>query len=56
MLPAATACFDIFSPFPGSNDVISQVERESSIETKIAARFVWIVVSGFSALNISASQ
>jgi hypothetical protein len=27
-------CFDIFSPPPGDSDVISQVERLSSIERK----------------------
>ena len=36
--PARTECFDIFSPEPGDNDVISQMERLSSKETKLAAR------------------
>jgi hypothetical protein len=35
-VPAGTLCFDIFSPPPGDNDVISQVERLSSNEMKIA--------------------
>jgi hypothetical protein len=35
MSPAETLCFDIFSPPPGDSDVISQVERLSSNETKI---------------------
>ncbi len=39
-IAATTECFDIFSPFPGDNDVISQVERESSNDTNIAARSV----------------
>src|ERR1700693_6232309 len=36
MSPAGRVCLDIFSPPPGDSDVISQVERLSSIETKIA--------------------
>jgi hypothetical protein len=36
--PARTECFDIFSPEPGDSDVISQIERLSSKETKLAAR------------------
>src|ERR1700686_662254 len=47
MSPAETLCFDIFSPPPGDSDVISQVERLSSNETKIAPRLVRIAV-GFS--------
>jgi len=35
-VPGSKPCFDIFSPLPGDNDVISQVERLSSMETKIA--------------------
>ena len=35
---ARTECFDIFSPEPGDSDVISQMERLSSKETKLAAR------------------
>jgi hypothetical protein len=42
--PAGTECFDIFSPEPGDKDVISQTDRLSSNETKIAARLVWIAV------------
>src|SRR5271165_3323545 len=42
--PARTECFDIFSPEPGDSDVISQIERLSSKEMKIAARSVWIAV------------
>src|SRR3984893_9139998 len=44
MSPAETLCFDIFSPPPGDSDVISQVERLSSNETKIAPRLVRIAV------------
>src|SRR5580704_11620515 len=40
MSPADTLCFDILSPPPGDSDVISQVERLSSNETKIAPRLV----------------
>jgi hypothetical protein len=36
--PALTECFDIFSAEPGDSDVISQMERLSSKEMKIAAR------------------
>src|SRR6266853_38040 len=39
---AGTECLDIFSPPPGDRDVISQVLRDSSIETKIAPRSVRI--------------
>ena len=42
--PARTECFDIFSPEPGDSDVISQTERLSSKEMKIAARLVWMAV------------
>ena len=42
--PARTECFDIFSPKPGESDVISQMERLSSKEIKIAARLVWMAV------------
>jgi hypothetical protein len=38
MSPAGTLCFDIFSPPLGDSDVISQVERLSSNEMKIAPR------------------
>jgi hypothetical protein len=37
-------CFDIFSPPPGDSDVISQVDRLSSNETKIAPRSVRMAV------------
>jgi len=40
MSPAGTLCFDIFSLPPGNSDVISQVERLSSNETKIAPRLL----------------
>ena len=43
--PLRTVCFDIFSPPPGDNDVISQVDRLSSNETKIAPRSVRIAVA-----------
>src|SRR6266853_1978175 len=39
---AGTECFDIFSPAPGDRDVISQVLRDSSSETKIAPSSVRI--------------
>jgi len=39
-VPAGTLCFDIFSLPPGNSDVISQVERLSSNETKIAPRLL----------------
>src|SRR3984893_17184830 len=42
--PLRTVCFDIFSPPPGDSDVISQVDRLSSNETKIAPRSVRIAV------------
>ena len=38
MSPARTECFDIFSPEPGDSDVIGQIERLSSKETKRVAR------------------
>jgi hypothetical protein len=38
--PARTECFDIFCPKPGDSDVISQIERLSSKEMKMAARSV----------------
>jgi hypothetical protein len=40
MFPADKPSFDIFSPPPGESDVINQVERLSSNETKIAPRSV----------------
>ncbi len=39
-----TLCFDIFSPPPGDSEVISQLERLSSIETKIAPRSLRIAL------------
>src|SRR6516164_2596673 len=42
MSPPGTACLDIFSPAPGDSEVISQVERLSSNDTKIAPRSVRI--------------
>src|SRR5665811_1923330 len=47
MSPAETVCFDIFSPPPGDSDVISQVDRLSSNETKIAPRSVRIAVGAW---------
>ena len=44
MSPADTLCFDIFSPPPGDTDVMSQIERLSSKETKIAPRLARIAV------------
>src|ERR1019366_7400064 len=51
MSPAGTLCFDIFPP-PGDSEVISQVERLSSKEMKIAPRSVWMALgaSGRSAI------
>src|SRR3954468_948263 len=40
MSPLGTACFDIFSPPPGAREVMTQVERLSSRDTKIALRSV----------------
>src|SRR5215213_996222 len=42
MSPLGTECFDIFSPPPGARDVMTQVERLSSRDTKIALRSVRI--------------
>src|SRR3954471_8695283 len=42
MSPLRTACFDIFSPPPGAREVMTQVERLSSRDTKIALRSVRI--------------
>jgi hypothetical protein len=44
--PPGTECFDIFCPPPGDSEVISQLERLNSSETKIAPRLVWIAVNG----------
>src|SRR5215217_6739132 len=38
--PLGTECFDIVSPLPGAREVMTQVERLSSRETKIALRSV----------------
>src|SRR3954468_18142254 len=40
--PLRTECFDIFSPPPGARKVMTQVERLSSRDTKIALRSVRI--------------
>jgi hypothetical protein len=32
----SSECLDIFSPLPGASEVITQLERDSSRETKIA--------------------
>src|SRR3954465_6281211 len=40
MSPLGTECFDIFSPLPGAREVMTQVERLSSRDTKIALRSV----------------
>src|ERR1700693_4456983 len=45
--PLRTVCFDIFSPPPGDSDVISQVDRLSSNETKIAPRSVRVAVGAW---------
>src|SRR3954462_14679028 len=42
MSPLRTACLDIFSPPPGAREVMTQVERLSSRDTKIALRSVRI--------------
>src|SRR3954451_4304194 len=42
MSQLGTACFDIFSPPPGAREVMTQVERLSARETKIALRSVRI--------------
>src|SRR5215210_3879801 len=42
MSPLGTACLDIFSPPPGAREVMTQVERLSSRDTKIALRSVRI--------------
>src|SRR4051812_10724062 len=36
--PLRTECLDILSPPPGTSEVINQVERDNSRDTKIAAR------------------
>ena len=45
--PPRSECFDILSPPPGDSDVISQIDRLSSNETKIAPRSVRIAVGVF---------
>src|SRR3954466_1397304 len=42
MSPLGTECLDIFSPPPGAREVMTQVERLSSRDTKIALRSVRI--------------
>src|SRR3954462_12062387 len=42
MSPLRTECVDIFSPPPGAREVMTQVERLSSRDTKIALRSVRI--------------
>jgi hypothetical protein len=42
--PPWTECLDIFSPLPGDSEVINQVERDSSRDTKIAAKLVSMAV------------
>src|ERR1700692_2076144 len=42
--PAGTLCCDIFSPLPGDSEVITQLERLSSIETKTAPRSLRIAL------------
>src|SRR3954464_3218325 len=42
MSPLGTEYFDIFSPPPGAREVMTQVERLSSRDTKIALRSVRI--------------
>ena len=42
--PANMPYFAIFSPLPGDSDVISQVERLSSKETKMAPTLLRIAV------------
>src|SRR3954462_12201146 len=42
MSPLGTECLDIFSPLPGAREVMTQVERLSSRDTKIALRSVRI--------------
>src|ERR1035438_696132 len=50
---AGTLCFDIFSPPPGDSEVITQLERLSSMESKIAPRSLRIALgaSGRSAIT-----
>src|SRR5947199_5870148 len=38
--PPCTECLDILSPPPGTSEVINQVERDNSKDTKIAARLI----------------
>src|SRR3954447_18197773 len=38
--PLRTECLDILSPPPGTSEVINQVERDNSRDTKIAARLI----------------
>jgi len=47
-IAAMHCCFDIFSPPPGDSEVISQLDRLNSSETKIAPRSVRIAVGASS--------
>src|SRR3569832_972615 len=38
--PLRTECLDILSPPPGTSEVVNQVERDNSRDTKIAARLI----------------
>src|ERR1700722_18243168 len=49
--PPRTECFDILSPPPGDSDVISQVDRLSSNEMKIAPRSVRIASRRLGSVN-----
>src|SRR3954454_23258142 len=43
--PLRTECLDILSPPPGTSEVINQVERDNSRDTKIAARLICTATS-----------
>src|SRR3954454_347603 len=47
MSPLGTECFDIFSPLPRAREVMTQVERLSSRDTKIALRLVRTATCSF---------
>src|SRR5689334_25054258 len=49
--PLRTECLDILSPPPGTSEVINQVERDNSRETKIAARLTCTATSPASQLT-----
>jgi len=40
----STECLDIFSPLPGDSEVIIHLSRDSSRETKIAAKVTSMAV------------